>query len=49
MLGLIGLAAVLVVGALAATGVLSAAATSSNVGGSRAEISPLFDAVILRF
>jgi len=38
MLGLIGLAAALVVGALAATGVLSEAATSSSTGGSKAEI-----------
>ena len=40
MLGLIGLAAALVIGALAATGVLSQAATSPNVGGSKVEISP---------
>jgi hypothetical protein len=45
MLGLIGLAAALVVGALAATGVLSAAATSSNVGGSKAVIPQAADEV----
>src|SRR5215217_9288653 len=45
MLGLIGLAAALVIGALAATGVLSQAATSSNVGGSKVEISPEADKV----
>lgn len=39
MLGLIGLAAALLVGALATTGVLSEAATSTHVGGSRAKIS----------
>lgn len=43
MLGLIGLAAALVVGAFAATGVLSDAVTSPNVGGSKAEISPEAD------
>jgi hypothetical protein len=45
MLGLIGLAAALVIGALAATGVLSQAATSPNVGGSKVEISPEADKV----
>ena len=40
MLGLIGLIAALGVGAFAATGVLSEAVTSPNVGGSKVEISP---------
>lgn len=43
MLGLIGLIAALGVGAFAATGVLSEAVTSPNVGGSKVEISPEAD------
>jgi hypothetical protein len=38
MIGLLGLVAALVVGTLAATGVLSEAATSSSTGGSKVEI-----------
>jgi len=45
MLGLLGLAAALVVGALAATGVLSEAATSPSSAGSKVEISPEADKV----
>jgi hypothetical protein len=39
-LGLVALVAAMVVGALAATGVLGEAATSSRVGGSQAQEEP---------
>jgi hypothetical protein len=45
MLGLLGLTAVLVVGTLAATGVLSEAATSPSSGGSKAQIPRKADEV----